>query len=84
MGTFENWAGKVRLHTMTAAYGPDEAERLTVRSPLLVPELPDDLRDEGLLSRRRRDVGGGVRAKSDEAKARDTGITVERWRKLAR
>ena len=56
---------------------------MLVRSQLLARELPDGLRDEGLLSRRSAD-GAGTHPRSDEAKARDAGLAIEQWRALSR
>jgi hypothetical protein len=84
MGSFEEWGTRVRRHTLTEEHGTDEAERALVRSRLLAPRLPDDLRGEGLLSWRPSPDGAGHHPRTDEQRARDVGLTVEQWRRLAR
>jgi hypothetical protein len=81
---FQDWSAQMRRHTLTEAHGPQAADVMLVRSPLLVPKLPDDLWDEGLLSRRRSADGAGQHPRSEEARARDAGLSVEAWRRLAR
>jgi hypothetical protein len=84
MGTFSDWVSWVRFRTMAEEVGDDEAQRTMVRSQLLVPRLPTDLRDEGLLSRRPSIEGARHRPRTDEQRARDAGLSVEQWRRLAR
>jgi hypothetical protein len=84
MTSIEEWGTQVRRHTLAEIQGPEAAERTLVRSQILAPQLPEDLRGEGLLSWRPSIEGAGHHPRSDEARARDAGLSVKQWRKLSR
>jgi hypothetical protein len=96
---FQEWVRQVRLDTLTEKYGPEQAERLMERQRSLVPDERHpgssatrmeadwqrwDQRDESILLGRRPVEGARRRVKSEEERARDAGLSVEQWRRLAR